>query len=368
MQDRLKIVFMALVKAGLWKRIPQDELHYFPLSDEDWQVIYNNAIAQTVDVLVYEGILCLPTNLLPPKQAILKWTARVDRVERYNKKMQATLVHLFNLVGDVADKIVLLKGFGLAANYINPLGRISGDIDLYFENKESLIQFKDILEKKNIKINIGDHNSIYFQFKGFEFEGHTQMLDIFNPFVKSKVDRLIKNESQQYIKLDLGGAKLRTPSYLLTQIQANAHILKHYLGFGIGLRQFCDVARLCAVRPEKFDGLYLQKWYKDLGILKWMNVVHHFLVAELGLEQKYLPFSLMENESSKWLLADVLATGNFGFHDIRFQDSQARIEERNESRSEISKRVLPHILKGLKYSPSETFWYPIMKAISKINR
>lgn len=42
-----------------------------------------------------------------------------------------------------------------------------------------------------------------------------------------------------------GGLDVRIPSPVLNLLLQSLHILKHALGWGIGLRQLCDMARSC---------------------------------------------------------------------------------------------------------------------------
>lgn len=95
-------------------------------------------------------------------------------------------------------------------------------------------------------------------------------------------------------------------SPLLNHLCVNAHILKHLLMFGIGLRQICDSARICKAYYGRVDGQKLQKAYKKVGLYSWMQQFNHLLVSDLGMPVNYLPFPLKLGNNSHWILQEVL--------------------------------------------------------------
>lgn len=365
MTQRIKETFLSLLRLGLWGEI-KGNLEYLPLSNEEWSSIYEISLSQTVEGVVYEGVLMVPKEHLPPYNILLRWTARIDGVERYNIKMRQNLAILGKGFSNNNFSFVLLKGLGLAENYNKPLLRVSGDVDLYFPSEKEFKSANNFLTFKGYNVQKGDHNSVFYKFHQIEIEHHTRMIDVFNPFCQKFIQELIIKERNKSRFLDLGDIKITLPSYILSQVQTSAHILKHYLGFGVGLRQFCDVARLCYVKDENFDGEELRYIYQKIGLDKWMNVVHNFLVNELGLCITKLPYPIEEYYNTNLILQDVLHSGNFGFHDVRYQKVDSVISERYHRRDYVLKRTLPHLIKLIKLSPAEVFWYPINKVYTKI--
>ena len=364
MTNKIQDAFLILLKMGLWNEY-NSSISEFSLNAEDWSLIFEVAVSQTVEGIVYEGILLMPSNLFPPHDLLFRWTARLDTIERNNKKMRETISVLSKGFQKNNIDFILLKGLGLAENYHNPLSRVSGDIDLFFCNKDLFNKANQLLTSRNYKVYPGDHHSTFYTFNGVEVEHHTKMVDIFNPFRQKYIDRLLREDKPCF--LEFHGATVRIPSYILNQVQANAHILKHYMGFGIGLRQFCDIARLCFKKPESFDGEKLRNIYKTLKIDSWMNVIHNFMVNELGLPKNKLPYQIESSIDTSWLMHDVLASGNFGFHDVRFRNGEANLSERYDKRDNAHKRILPHIKRLIRYAPYEVIWYPVNKIYTKIS-
>lgn len=365
MNEKIKDSFLLLLKMGLWDNYETDYPN-FPLNHQEWSLIYEGSVSQTVDGLVYEGILHLPKEYFPPNDILFRWTAKVEYIERGNKRMRKTLAALAKGFKKNNIEFVLLKGLGLAENYLKPQLRVSGDLDLYFKNKTDYKKANQLLIDHGYKLNKGDHQSKAYVFNHTEIEHHTRMIDIYSPFARSYIKELIEKEDSLLQVIEIEGEAIAIPSYILNQVQTNAHILKHYLGFGIGLRQFCDVARLCYSKTEDTDVSELKSIYKKIGIGKWMNVMHNFLVKELGLPEDRLPYPLEKDYNTQPILQDVLHSGNFGFHDIRYQDEKGNISKRNNKRDNILKRILPHTFKVLTLAPNEVIWYPINKFYTKV--
>ena len=356
--------FLILLRAGLWENQPPGNPNLFSLESEEWNYLYNLSKAHTVEGIIYEGILKLPSEFYPPFNLLLKWTAVIDGIERYNLKMKNTMIDMAHSLKNHGSSVVLLKGFGLGNNYIKPNLRISGDVDFYFETKMDFDLAIDYLQKNNIAYKNGDHGSIYYKYNNTEFEHHVKMIDLFNPFVRKSLKDIENIERGNYTYLDKEKFNISIPSYNIMQIQANAHILKHFLGFGIGLRQFCDVARLCSIDTENYNGKVLKNYFKKLKIYKWIELVFSFLINHLGLPKNNIPFEITLNEDTDWLKDEILNSGNFGFYQQSF--NRGGNLERESSRSDFFNRVLPHLKKGLKYCPYEAVFYPISKIYTKL--
>lgn len=365
MTQRVKDSFLVLLRMGLWGE-SREALPCFPLSAEEWSLLYEISISQTVEGIVYDGVLLLPQEYLPPYTILLRWTAKIDGIERYNKKMRQQLAVLASGLSKNDIPFLLLKGLGLAENYNKPLLRVSGDVDLYFPTQQAYKQANGLLKSRGCRIQKGDHDSVFYNFNSIQVEHHTKMIDVFNPFCQKFIKKFISKEESDSRELVINGEPVFMPSYILSHVQTNAHILKHYLGFGIGLRQFCDMARLCHVKEEDFDGEELRFVYNKLGLSKWTNVLHNFLVKELGLESAKLPYAIEGNYDTKSVLQDVLNSGNFGFHDVRFQKGDQSVAKRHYQRNAVLKRVMPHMLKLINWAPNEVFWYPVNKVYSRL--
>lgn len=351
----IKALF-SLLRSGLWNKAI-DDLDCFPLTNSEWDYLYKIAIAQTVDSLIYDGIQFLPFDLFPPRHLMLNWIVRVDSIESINTKMNACVDKQVQFFKKLNVHPILLKGQGIGHFYPNKLHRICGDIDWYFDNINESKEVEKVLKANNIKIYSATTGSCNYLWKNFDVEHHTKLFDVFNPLARIKLSNIKKEQLHTLPDNECNSVSYAVLPPGLNIVQVNLHILKHLLSFGIGLRQFCDSAILYASLDKKYDKNWLLKLYKDIGIIKWIHVLHDLLVKYIGLSKKYLPFSLKKNVSSDWMLEDVLSTGNFGFYD----DQHTIIkDDKSVKRKNKSKRLWYSFNRYFPLAPYEAMCFPFV--------
>ena len=84
--------------------------------------------------------------------------------------------------------------------------------------------------------------------------------------------------------------EITIPSPLLNLVLLNTHIMKHAFGWGIGLRQLCDLTRAYHCLQTETDGKALYDLCRKAGIIRWNSLLHTFLVKQLGLPASSLPY------------------------------------------------------------------------------
>ena len=95
------------------------------------------------------------------------------------------------------------------------------------------------------------------------------------------------------------------------------HLMHHFLQTGVGLRQVCDWACLLARHGRSLDGAALAADLRALGMLRPAAALARIVVDELGVPAGVVPAELLgaaRGADVRLLLADILASGNFG-HD-----------------------------------------------------
>lgn len=305
--------FWILLRSGLWEREPVN-LSFFPLSADSWQMIYRLAVRQTVTGIVYRGICHLPDDCLPPENLLLKWVASADDIERQNIRMNKVLVELYGCFTSLGMKVVLQKGQGVAAYYEHPLLRECGDIDFYFPERKDYEQTAVWLQKHSVRVERAPDESFHYSWRGIKVEHHVHLFDLNAPSVRT----YLKQQECKYgwvlsEPLPVVGRRVEVPSPVLNLVLLNAHILKHALGYGVGLRQLCDMARACSHLRQEVSREKLGEMYNKAGLGTWSAVLYTFLVEYLGLPQDVSPYPMVSPGGSS-LLDIVLRGGNFGFH------------------------------------------------------
>lgn len=367
-----------MLRSGLWGRA-DDEVASFPLTAEEWKKVREEAARQAVIGTIFSGICLLPEQLMPDEGELSVWMALADKTERRNRKMGEVLKDLTAKFVKGGLHPVLQKGLAVARYYPRPELRSSGDIDLYFgEDLDKAVRLieaegaeanrteaeggkgiegredreirkvreaedKKVSEAKGIEgiegreaegisVNMMPDGSGSFVWEGIDIELHGRLLDL------RSSEKLVREASCGGFEPTSLADGLRVPSPEITALLLNAHILKHALGKGIGLRQLCDLAMFyhsmfeaagtgdcgtkgcgearCEGINEYVSGGFgerVRELYRKAGILKWSTLLHSYLVEVIGLPEYELPYSetLVAVEPLRRI---VDAGGNFGQH------------------------------------------------------
>ena len=326
---------LTLLQAGLWERRPQD-ISMFPLSEAEWQSVFILAQQQAVLGITYRGLDYLPEHLFPSGDLIFRWVAEIGLIEERNLESNRSLIELLELFGQVGLRPILQKGQGVATMYDRPLLRSCGDIDLWFPSHK---EAEKALERGGTVYSLGDivHNrmevqrleelglrtithadkapdgSFHYHWRGIEVEHHPDLIDLQAIGVKRWARKQVKALQPATVTLPEHPERaIQTPSATINLLLINAHICKHAIGLGVGLRQMCDMARAYHALHREVDGEQIRSLYRRAGLERWSNLLHRFLVDYIGLEEHLLPYRSKLEESARPLLKVVLRGGNFG--------------------------------------------------------
>lgn len=294
-------VLFELLRAGLWGRSPETGL--LPLNEAEWGQIYDMAADHTVVGLVFQGICMLPDELMPPQEQLDLWVVHVDKIERSNREMNKAQASLLSFFHEKGLRPVVLKGQGVAAMYDNPLQRACGDIDLFFYDNEYDEALK-VLRDVGISPKLMADGAYLYQWQHVEVEIHSRFLDIHNPFLQKDVSKLVAEERTE------GDC----PSPLMTMLLLNAHILKHMIGPGIGLRQIADMARACYALDGKYDKNRYDEYCRRWHIEGWTMQLNALLHDYLGVSGEFLHGNIRKMRVNQHILEKIIKGGNFGKH------------------------------------------------------
>ena len=355
--------FFALLRAGLWNREPEG--NFFPLQPEVWKRVYMLACKQTVEGIVYDGIMRLPESDYPPRDLLLNWVVRVDSIEKRNKRMNKVVSELYEIFTQNQITAYLVKGQGVASCYDEPLHRVCGDIDWFFPDKLHFNKANRLFERNGIKVEKQAKFSKAYTWRGFLIEHHCRLLDIDDPFRIPYLRKLLQREYEYSIDLNLNEQLILLPSPVLMQVSVNTHILKHLLTSGIGIRHLCDSARVCCAYPHTHETESFKMIYGKLGIYRWIQFLNNLLVNYLDVSEKYLPFPLVPQQKSEQILQDMLKSGNFGMYGGPLSKSTDVPRKKIKAYLHWIERFIRYI-RYFRYAPAEACWNPVIVVYSHI--
>ncbi len=289
------------------------------LSQKDWSDLHDFAVRQCIVGLLYKKVADLPENQRPSKELLLRWCYEFEAVAGISKKMDDVAANLTQLFIDNGCRSVILKGQANASLYPEPLSRQSGDIDIWVEGGKSKIL--EILSQLNIIGNckIGSHEvSIPKKIFGCIVEVHfTACSGNRGPISNKRLQNYLNRElNRPFEKVPVPSKGcFCIPSTCFSLIMQLAHIQRHFLTLGIGVRQFIDYFYLLksSSKEERED---VAKRLKYLNLEQIAAALMWVLKEIFLIEDSYL-LCKPDAKYGKVLWSDALEGGDFARYSKR---------------------------------------------------
>lgn len=306
-------LFIELVQAGLWKK----NVCLSAYGEVDFAEVYQLASEQSVVGLTAAGIGHIK-DVKVPRTATLPFMGVVLQLEHRNKAMNAFIADLTRDLQDAGIEFLLVKGQGIAQCYEKPLWRACGDVDMLLD-ASNYERAKKFLMPRASAIEDEDkqrlHLGLTIDSWVVELHGtlHTRQM----PNINKLVDTVQKNvfEHHQFRTWKDGQTDILLPSPDADVIFVFTHILQHFFGGGIGLRQICDWCRLLWTYRDSLDIRLLEVRLRKSGLMTEWKAFATLAVEWLGMPAEAMP---LYEPSGRWsgkakrILRYVLETGNFG--------------------------------------------------------
>lgn len=311
-------LFFALLRAGLWNR-PADAT-LFSSGTVDWDAIYKHAIRQTVLGLVGEGATTLPVALQPPAPLLNKMHGRLTSGIRRHALLNRALADVVTLFGQNDIRPVLLKGQGVALNYVEPTRRQCGDIDLYIGTKD----YDRACEL--VRQHYGPDEHAIESVKHYHFKHHEVTIELHRiaeqlpqPWQNSRFQRWTVEHlhGNNLRTVEIEGTTIYLPPVDFDALYIFNHAWHHFsAGGGIGLRQLCDWARFLHTFQGEIDHQALRRHLKAFGLWRAWRIFGGIVVGTLGLPAAEFPFYTEKYARHGERALEIIGReGNFGFFD-----------------------------------------------------
>lgn len=301
-------------------------------------------------------------------------------------------MEVHRLLAEEGLKSSILKGQGVARYYklrddglelrANSLGmlRQSGDIDIYVDG--GMDKAMAYARKKYGKVEYDYINAHVPMFDDVEVELHWRVGSMTNLFRNRRLQWWLERKETK--KMILGGkADLKFPETVepsettettitVPTLEFNTfylmlHCYHHVFESGLGLRQLMDYYFLLMARNNLNLGLNLNNkmtttgttednfnlnhLFREFGMERFVGAVMWIMQEVFGLERECLLCEPDEKEG-RFVLAEVMAGGNFGHHD-------ERIRKVGKGKWQSVLINLQHAKHLLRRYPSEALWMPV---------
>lgn len=343
-------LFFELVRVSL---STLDDLSRTP-SAQEWNILYANAGKQALLGVCFAGVQLLKKrgcesvkNL--PQALLLQWLGMAVHIQQRNELMDKLSAGMWKKLDKAGLDAALLKGQGIALLYGDMAGlRQSGDIDMWV--KGGFGKMNEYIQSTCPSEDFAYHRFHYNIYKGTEVELHFRPTLMRNLFDNRKLQRWCA-ECPDFVMTEKGFA---VPPACFNRIFILTHIYRHFLFEGVGLRQIMDY--FFVLKTDKANERENEndiRLLTDLRMKRFAEAVMWVLYECFGLDEDCLLCQPNEKEG-RFLLAEIMQTGNFGQGDTRYKGSSK------------FKMMTRHNIHLLIHYPSEVVWTPIWLVYHKI--
>ncbi len=274
---------------------------YIPSDGVDADLVYETSVKQGVFSLVYpvvsEKIPCSDMK----KEMLFLQTVAINERKMYCLRQ---VIENFEKAG---VPYCVLKGVSIANFYYMPKLRASGDIDMFIYPDDEKRAMK-ILENMGMTVVPREKESQHFEARdknGGLIEMHVTL------YSKMLGDIVLKNKfsvSEPFVKtvikdeFSVNSLGIQDNLNFLT-----AHLIKHFVKEGCGIRQVTDILAFINANKDKID---FEKYFSVLKEIKFDTFIKN--VLGIGVRYFGLQFDIYETEISDKILEDIETGGNFG--------------------------------------------------------
>lgn len=295
-------------------------------SAQEWSDLFYIAGQQSVMGVCYTALSRLSKEQLPPMEQLAQRMSEAEAIRGLNELHNQEAARLTQLFSEQGRKSAILKGQANARLYPDRLSRQVGDIDIWVEGgHDSVVALlKDMklindISKRKVKGKAKDyyhHIRIPATNQGMIVEVHFRPSSgNFNPVTNHRLQQWLEREIQNTTRVEQG---FNVPSMKFAMMMQLAHIQKHFLKAGIGLRHICDYYLLLQ-NSTAADRQEVAARLKSFGLRHIAGALMWVLGEILHLD-KDLMLCEADRYRGEWLLREIIAGGNFGYYAAKNQN------------------------------------------------
>lgn len=361
-------LFFELIRVSIGTQVTLSK----PPSAEEWKELYAMAKKQSLVGICFAGVQkaspqpspegkgekSLPSGgdleeVYIPEMLYLTWMGMAAKIQQRNEFMNVKTKVALTFFREKGFPCQVLKGQGIAPLYgsLSEL-RQSGDIDVWAAGgREKIYQLsRDVLGK----ITGANYHHIHFpMWEDPEIELHIYPSFLSSPYRNWQLHKFCKLYEPKDDEQDF-------PSTAFNLVFIMLHCYRHLCGHGVGMRQVMDyyfVLQQAKQRDSKGSEssrgsrVETMKWVKRLGMGRFAPALMWVMKEVFGLEDEYLLCESDEKEG-RFLLNEIMNTGNMGHGETRFQWGQKSALGRFVAAQKRNLHLMTHY-------PHEVLWSPL---------
>lgn len=309
-------------------------------SEAQWALLYADARKQAILGVTYPALESIPAEQMTNPAIAAKWKDKKEKITIMSEVYEDHNRRVVRALAELGFRCSFLKGEGIAFRfYPDPLLRQCGDIDVWVDGGR-----KEIIRSLRARYSV---RKIYYHeckvgfFQHLTVEAHFIPVRMYNPFSNRRLQRYFEACKDACMRAEVHGRGYSAPDAPFNAVYLMAHLLRHALSSGVGLRHIWDYYYvLKALTPEQKKEVW--KTLRKLGLGGITAEVSYILSYLFGVPDEALLCRPAQRRGRK-LLAEMLREGNFG----------KGLKESSEKKHGRHK-----IIHYLGRFPSEVIWVP----------
>lgn len=334
------------------------------ITDEDWLRLFEFCKKQALIGVGFTALEHLHTmGVECPLDIGMKWMAMALHIERQNDKRNQQCAELTRRYKHDGLSTCILKGQGNLLNYPEHLRkrRQCGDIDVWtvckndipiavktgkykaeyveYHGRKAVIEYVKMLyriEGKEHTSPISYHHLDAPDMDGTPVEVHFRPAHLYSPWRNWRLQRWFKCHEEECM-MNMTQMGFAVPTTSVNVVFQMAHMYKHYIDGGLGLRQLMDYYYVLRVWHNDVmeckdlqsqgmwcEGLgtpvmsnsYIISVVRSFGMTKFAAAVMYVLHKVFDMSSHYYICEPNEKEGKK-LLAEIMNSGNFGHYNSK---------------------------------------------------
>ena len=323
-------LFFELIRVAIGNAVC---LSHTPTAKE-WQMLYEMAKKQSLVGICFAGMQRLQGQMqCPPEQLYLQWMGMSAKIQQRNEVVNRQCAELQAKLSDSGFQSTIMKGQGVAWLYSEPLRalRQSGDIDVLLwkdvlsasENRKAVMKFAQQIDANatgsahHVAVHMWRDTTSHSTGSGqagsaqVEVELHYEASYMCNPWANKRLQVWMRENRVNVKRLKLKEGEFDVPSVKFNIVFLLAHIFRHYVSEGVGLRQLMDYYWTLSNSPIKGENFI--PLLDSFNMKKFASAVMWVLGYVFGLDRDYMICEPDERLGRK-LLDHIMQGGNFGHH------------------------------------------------------
>lgn len=350
-------LFFELIRVAIGT---QESLSRLP-SHKEWEALYDMATKQSIVGVCFAALQRLGADADEGFARIgmseilyLTWMGMAVTIQQRNEHVNQQCAELQAKLTADGFSSCLLKGQGVATLYRGDLYglRQSGDIDIWVDGDRD--QALDWVRKQGAEVSYIDsvhsHASL---FEDTAVEVHSRPSWMYS----RKGDKVfmqywMTSKDEQMMHKD-ERLSISYPKVEFNLVHSLLHINRHIFEEGIGFRQLMDYYFIL-MASSKEERSHAIDVLSKMNLKRFARGIMYIEQKVFGLDAEKMLWNADDKEG-EFLLADILAGGNFGKHDARTKTF------RLDDRWKRGWFTIRHNMRYLMHYPSEVLAIPVWK-------